>query len=382
MEILKEVEIFVTNYYEEKFSNQLSYHSIEHTKLVVNVSKKIAEFENLDTKNKQVLLIAAWFHDIGHAVSHTDHEEESCSIARNFLVEKKLDEELITGVEKTIRSTKMGAAKNTLIEKIIYDADHAHTGLENFMEISNLLRKEVCSLFNKKCSKLEYWIDTLKFLKKVEFLTTYAKNNMDEIKNQNIEKVEKRIRKLQNQKENGIKNNKTTARGIETMFRLTARNQINLSSIADNKANIMLTINAVIVSVLVSTGALIFTNNGYNIMVPGLILVIGCLISLVFAILSVRPKFGTGNYSDEDLRDRKINLLFFGNIYKMPYSKYENGIKDMMDDYDYLYGSLTKDQYNLGKVLAQKYRLLRYSYNFFMVSFVVAVLTFLIMNVV
>jgi hypothetical protein len=164
------------------------------------------------------------------------------------------------------------------------------------------------------------------------------------------------------------------------MFRLTARNQINLSSIADNKANIMLTLNAVIVSVLMSTSAINFrAGQGPNFLVPGLILIIGCLISLVFAILSVRPKYGSGNYSDEDLRDKKINLLFFGNIFKMPYAKYENGVKEMMDDYDYLYGTLTKDQYNLGKVLAQKYKLLSYSYNFFMYSFVVAVIIFFIL---
>jgi hypothetical protein len=174
---------------------------------------------------------------------------------------------------------------------------------------------------------------------------------------------------------------KNTARGIETMFRLTARNQINLSSIADNKANIMLTINAVIVSVLVSTSAITLNASQHNFLIPGLVLIIGCLISLVFAILSVIPKFGTGNYRDEDLKNKKVNLLFFGNIFKMPYSDYNEGIKEMMDDYDYLYGTLTKDQYNLGKVLAQKYKLLRYSYNFFMFSFVAAVFTFLVVYI-
>ena len=132
-----------------------------------------------------------------------------------------------------------------------------------------------------------------------------------------------------------------------------------------------------------STSAINFrAGEGPNFLVPGLVLMIGCLISLIFAILSVRPKFGDGNYRDEDLKAKKLNLLFFGNIFKMPYAKYEEGIKEMMDDYDYLYGALTKDQYNLGKVLAQKYKLLRYSYNFFMYSFVTAVLTFFTMYLI
>ena len=259
--------------------------------------------------------------------------------------------------------------------------------MEKFMEISNLLRKEMCNFVERKCSKLEYWNQTHKYIKSVKFLTAYGKETLNPVKKQNTKKVEKRILKLsasghvpdmsKTASKTPVKN---TARGIETMFRLTARNQINLSSIADNKANIMLTINAVIVSVLMSTSSMTFrSGEGPNFLIPGLILLVGCLISLIFAILSVRPKFGTGNYNDEDLKNKKINLLFFGNIFKMPFDQYKGGIKEMMDDYDYLYGNLTKDQYNLGKVLAQKYKLLRYSYNFFMFSFVSAVVVFFTM---
>ena len=205
---------------------------------------------------------------------------------------------------------------------------------------------------------------------------------MEPVKDDNIKKVENRINKLRTDKKPVVKKEyyKTTARGIETMFRLTARNQINLSSIADNKANIMLTINAVIVSVLVSTSALNFTvGNGPNFLIPGLILVIGSLISLVFAVLSVRPKVIKGKISEDDLKNRKVDLLFFGNFFKLEYAKYEEAMKDMMEDYDYLYGSLIKDQYNLGKVLSIKYRLLIYSYNFFMFSFIIAVVTFFVL---
>ena len=179
-------------------------------------------------------------------------------------------------------------------------------------------------------------------------------------------------------KEKPAKAIKSTARGTETVFRLTARNQINLSSIADNKANIMLTINAVLVSVLVSTSAFSLDNWDLSIQVPGLILVVSCLISLVFAILSVRPKITSGSFSEEDVEKKKVNLLFFGNFYNVPYEKYEAALKNMMEDYDFLYGNLIKDQYYLGKVLSKKYRLLTIAYNFFMFGFIIAVLTFFV----
>lgn len=369
MNILKEVEKYTLRYYEENFSSSHSYHSIEHTQLVVNVASKISDFEGLDKRNTDIVIVAAWFHDIGHAVSINNHEDESCKIARQFLAGNKVDEEFILAVEACICSTKQGAQKKSLNDKILNDADLAHTGLPNFMEISNLFRKELGNFADKKITKLEYWKKTLVFLKETKFLTEYAIKNMKPIKDENISKVEERIR-----------NEKTTERGVETMFRLTARNQINLSSIADNKANIMLTINAVIVSVLVSTSALNFTVGGrLNFLVPGLILVSGCLISLVFAVLSVRPKIIKNKISDEDLKNRKVNLLFFGNFFKMDFEEYKSAMAEMMDDYDYLYGSLIKDQYNLGRVLSIKYRLLTYSYNFFMFSFVIAVITFFIL---
>jgi len=369
MNILKEVEKYTLRYYEEKFSSSHSYHSIEHTQLVVNVASKISNFEGLDKGNTDIVIVAAWFHDIGHAVSNYNHEDESCKIARQFLESNKVDEEFILAVEACISSTKQGAPKISLNDKILHDADHAHTALPNFMEISNLFRKELENFSNEKITKPEYWKNTLEFLKETKFLTEYAIKNMKPIKDENISKVEQQI-----------KNAKTTARGIETMFRLTARNQINLSSIADNKANIMLTINAVIVSVLVSTSALNYTvGGGINFLVPGLILVSGCLISLVFAVLSVRPKIIKNKFSDEDLKNRNVNLLFFGNFFKMDFEEYKSALTEMMDDYDYLYGSLIKDQYNLGRVLSIKYRLLTYSYNFFMFSFVTAVITFFIL---
>jgi HD superfamily phosphodiesterase len=369
MNILKEVEKYTLQYYEENFSSLHTYHSVEHTRLVVDMATKISGFEGLDKRNTEIVMVAAWFHDIGYAISHEHHEDESCQIARQFLTGKGVDEDFILAVEACISSTRRGAEIKSLNDKILHDADHAHTALPDFMEISNLFRKEQENFSDRKMTKLEYWKKTLDFLNETKFLTEYAIKNMEPEKNENIRKVEKRIKEV-----------KTTARGIETMFRLTARNQINLSSIADNKANIMLTINAVIVSVLVSTSALNFTaGHGLNFLVPGLILVSGCLISLVFSVLSVRPKIITSKHQDEDVKNQKVNLLFFGNFFKMDYDEYERAVKEMMDDYDYLYGTMIKDQYQLGKVLSIKYRLLKYSYNFFMYSFVVAVITFFVM---
>jgi len=377
MDIVKEAELFAYKYFEDNIPSAFEYHSVEHTKLVVSVAKKIANSEGLDEFNMNVVIVAALFHDLGYSKSQCDHEEESCILARDFLTEKNQKNDFIKEVEKCILSTRAGTERNTMNETILGDADQAHTGLESFMEISNLYRKEVTNLGGHKLSKLDYWKTTLEFLKRIRFLTSYGKENFEENKEKNIKKVEKRIAKLEADKKSvsNLKTTKSTARGVETVFRLTARNQINLSSIADNKANIMLTINAALISVLISTNILNFQRE-IQFLVPVLILLVASLVSLIFSILSVRPNISTGKFTDEDLKNKNVNLLFFGNFYDMDYSKYDEGMKMMMDDYDFLYGNLIKDQYNLGKVLSRKYKLLSTAYNVFMVGFIAAVLTF------
>jgi hypothetical protein len=51
-------------------------------------------------------------------------------------------------------------------------------------------------------------------------------------------------------------------------------------------------------------------------------------------------------------------------------------MNEMMKDRDYIYGSMIKDIYFLGIVLARKYRYLRISYTIFMYGLIVSVLAF------
>ena len=171
------------------------------------------------------------------------------------------------------------------------------------------------------------------------------------------------------------KNEKLPGRGVESMFRLTARNQINLSSIADNKANILISINSIVLTVLVSVG--ISKISDYPVITfPAIVLIVTCLSTVVFAILSTRPKISSGKFTEEDIHNKKVNLLFFGNFYNMKPEEYEWALKEMMTDPNYLYSSLIRDQYSLGKVISQKYRLLRIAYTIFMIGLVLSSILF------
>jgi hypothetical protein len=159
------------------------------------------------------------------------------------------------------------------------------------------------------------------------------------------------------------------------MFRLTSQNHVELSAMADNKANIMITVNSIIVSILVSILIRKFEEFP-NLVVPTIILTTVCLVTIVFAVLATRPNVSSGTFTREDILAKRTNLLFFGNFHNVSLQDYEAGVREMMKDSEFLYGSMTRDIYYQGKVLGRKYKMLRISYTVFMFGFVLAVLSF------
>jgi len=94
-------------------------------------------------------------------------------------------------------------------------------------------------------------------------------------------------------------------------------------------------------------------------------------------VLATRPKISDGKFTREDVTNRSVNLLYFGSFYKMSFREFDEGFKEMMDDGDFLYGTLSKNTYWQGKVLGRKFRLLSISYTIFLYGIVAAVFAFL-----
>ncbi len=178
-------------------------------------------------------------------------------------------------------------------------------------------------------------------------------------------------------KEGKEKKDSKPERGVETMFRVTSTNHQRLSDMADNKAHIMISTNSIILSVILSLLLRKLEDNPHLI-IPTLLLLIICVVTMVFSILATRPSIPQGVFTNEDIQEKRVNLLFFGNFYRMSLPEYEKGMNKLMADSDFLYGSLIKDIYSQGVVLGRKYRLLRIAYNVFMFGIVAAVLAFII----
>ena len=97
---------------------------------------------------------------------------------------------------------------------------------------------------------------------------------------------------------------------------------------------------------------------------------------MILAVFATRPNVTRGEFTREDVENKEVNLTFFGNFHKMKLSEFQWAIDELLKDKDYLYSSLTKDLYFLGKVLDRKYRILRMTYTFFVVGVIVSILAF------
>lgn len=184
---------------------------------------------------------------------------------------------------------------------------------------------------------------------------------------------------VENEKPKKKDKSQKSERGIDTMFRTTLNNHNNLSGLVDNKANILLSVNAIIISVSLTTIIPKLDNpSNAHLIVPTLILVVSSVFAITFAILATRPNITGGSFTRKEVHEKKVNLLFFGNFYKMSYEDYSWAMNELIKDKDYVYNSMIKDLYHLGIVLEKKYRLLRIAYTIFMFGIIISVIAFLI----
>ncbi len=381
-EIIEKTEHFVTDLLTNQLDSKYLYHNLRHTQRVVESTQELLNFYNLKDKENNALVLAAWLHDTGYTKGTENHEEASCSIAKEFLESEGFDNGLIQNVSALIMATKRFYQPKNLSEEIIRDADSSHLGQKSYLETSELLREELAKLGIAKYSFKEWQEANVKmFRSEHRFYTDYAKENWQDRKDKNLADIlknKKEDRKLLKKEQLKAQlKNQSPERGIQTLFRVTMRNHLKLSDIADTKANILLSVNAIIISLVLANliPKLDNPSNDYLIY-PTVIFIIFSVISMILSILATRPNVTRGEFTKEDVKEQKVNLLFFGNFHKMKLPEYEWAIQELIKDQVYVYKSLTKDLYFLGKVLDKKYRILRLTYTIFMIGMVLSVIAF------
>jgi HD superfamily phosphodiesterase len=383
--LYKKIEEYVTGLFEQMHTPALVFHNLEHTQNVVKHTKEIAGHYKVTEGEMLILFAAAWFHDTGHLFTEpAKHEEMGCEIMKKFMKDYVDDETIIKQVEQCIMATKIPRNPKNLLEEIICDADTYHLGTKDFKENNKRAQEEI-KLRTGEIDPIKFNEETIRMLEKHNFYTDYCKNLLDKRKKKNLKKLQDKTMKAEREQQpeigtlSGLEKDKSglMSKGIQTMLRLTSENHLKLSDMADHKANILISVNSIIISVILSVLLRKLQEEPY-LTLPTIIFLVVAVTTIVISILATRPKISGGTFTRQDISEKKTNLLFFGNFHKATYEQYNAAMREMMTDTDYLYGSLIKDIYYLGVVLGRKYKLIRLAYNIFMIGIIVSVLAFAI----
>lgn len=388
-QLLKRVEEQQRAFFQTKGSKEFVFHNLPHTEKVVAAADEMARHYQLSPHDHFIVHTAAWFHDTGYFLDGDNHEERGAQLAEDFLRKHAVTEADIEAIRNCILATRMPQSPQNLLEEIVCDADLFHLGTEAFTDNNKNMRRELELRKGIKISKDEWRSNAIKLLETHHYFTDYARNklhtikqfHLDKLKNKQVPEPATTLLETGTPLSAAASNDKKRPdRGIETMFRITSNNNQRLSDMADNKAQIMITVNSIILSAVISI--LLRKLEEYSYLAwPTYAILIVSVLTIIFSILATRPNLLSGTFTQKDLDEKKVNLLFFGNFYKMKLEDYAAGMGEVMNDRDYLYGTLIKDVYSQGVVLGRKYKLLRISYNIFMFGLIFSVLAFVIASI-
>ncbi len=392
--LVKEAEAYITALFAKELGPRLTYHSIRHTEAVVKECRALAPAAHLGPDDTEALLLAAWFHDAGYLDVYEGHEFRSMERAAAWLTERGFGPDRVRLVSELIRATRHGATPATELQKLLVDADMSNLARDDFRSRAELLRTEWELVLGKTHSNLDWAELQLNFMLGHKYVSEAGKERYRKQFKKNIEEQRDQLKKTEKKKKKKTQAQSETfaepKRGIETMFRTMYGNHIKLSAMADKKASMMIQLNAVLISVIITylgakmgkAGALGPLMSGNPVLlIPVSILLATALGSVTTAILSAQPDVTAFKWlkkSPEIATNRRVNLLFFGNFTKLSLDHFQGGMRELMRQKDAIYTNMITDVYYLGEVLSRKYNLLRTSYTIFMVGLILTALSFAI----
>jgi len=188
----------------------------------------------------------------------------------------------------------------------------------------------------------------------------------DEVRNREEKKRAKLLNKINGRDE----------RGIQTLFRTLSRNHYTLLEMIDRKANILLSVNSIIITLII--GTVVLKRNNTVLTVETLhspIMIIFCVLSMIFAVMAISPN--QFPWSRKNVREGK---LFHGAIVQYRLDEYQKEIELLLENGKSLYAAITLDIFYLSKQISIKERSIRLSLVTFITGIVLATISYLYFN--
>ncbi|AYN67978.1 phosphohydrolase [Euzebyella marina] len=382
--ILKEVENYIRQLFTESPFKDRVFYDYRHTLKTVDHTNELLENQNDNDLDVVALRLSCWFLFLDDVHSQEKTPVKSEERLQRFLKEKSADQNLIEKASELLKAAWSLEEPKSEEEKIIKDARSGYYASGNFDEVLELLLIEVNRVNGTEMSINELRENYINILRNEHrFYSDYALENWQEQKENNVMDLVAAIAKsAARKKKEKLKvnlKNESPERAIQSLYRTQLRNHLKLSDIADTKANILLSVNAIIISLLLANLIPKLGNptNSY-LTYPTVIFVVFSIISMIMSVAATRPKIDNNSLVDQDINEKDINYLFFGNFHSLEPNEFKEKLRSIIVDKQSIYDSLSMDLYYLGKVLKKKYQLLRWTYTVFMFGIILSVIAFAI----
>lgn len=389
-ELLRETALFIRDYYNNHFNDKYSFHNYERTVNIVRTSDALAGRQQLDDRGLKINHLAAWFLELGYSRDYNDPQQASLVIAREYFKTTGAGDREMKQIEEAILSTRIPQQPVSVQSQVLCDASMYHLGTKGAFKQMESLRAERAAVEQKEFTDDEWLEQNARMIGDHFYFTAGARDLFQKRKEKLLSQFLKKIKEGKDLRIGtpaaGDNAGETAAiiddikleRGVETFFRITERRHMELSKNAHDKASLLISVNSIVISIVLSV---LFTKleDNKHLLLPTLFLVITCTTTIIFAILSTRPKIIDGNTKGTPAEvPPEMNILFFGDFSKLTLAEYKKEMKATYKNRTDLYDSITKDIYYQGIILGWKYRYIKISYNIFMYGFIITILSFII----
>ena len=163
-----------------------------------------------------------------------------------------------------------------------------------------------------------------------------------------------------------------SSRGVESMFRSSYRAQLDMIALAATKANIMISLNGLLVSMLLLSGAYLLSAEPL-ILIPVSFLLLTCTVAIIFAVLAARPDVDNRKQTLGDFQNGDADMLIFEQFSKLSSDEFDSAMWDMLKDHERIYHNMISHIYDMGRIADKKFARLYISYNAFMIGLIISV---------
>jgi len=387
-ELLRDTALYVRDYYAAHFNDQYSFHNYSRTVSIVRNCDALGVSMNLGGQELKLAHLAAWFTELGFSEDHRNYQARSVKLAREYFRTKKLDDGIFEKLEECILSTRVPQQPVSVISQLICDAAMYHLAEKDSLQLADALRAELAAVAQVEYSDEEWISEYIKMINNHFYFTRTARELFQKRKEKTLAALQAKremVRFVQ-QESTGEFDNYVPAkekkvaeealkleRGVQTLYRITENRHMDLSNKAHDKASLLISVNSIIMSIVLSVLVTKLEENTY-LLIPTAFLVITSAVTIVVSIISTRPRIiGRVQSANEEK-----NILFYGDFANLSVNDYKKAMRDLYTNPVDLYDSLSRDIYYQGVVLKWKFKYINIAYNIFMYGFITTILAFIL----